>query len=138
MTKSELINAVHAAAAEQKLDITKKATGELIDLVFEQVAGAINGAERFSYPSFGTFSVKHRKAREGRNPRTKEKITIPASNTVSFKPAPDLRDKINVAAAAPAAKPAAKAAAAKPAAKAAAAKPAAAAAPAAKPAAKKK
>lgn len=114
MTKSELINAVHAAATDKKLEITKKATGELIDLVFEQVAGAINGAERFSYPSFGTFSVKHRKEREGRNPRTKEKITIPASNTVSFKPAPDLRDQINAAAAAKAAeaaKPAAKAAA---------------------------
>jgi DNA-binding protein HU-beta len=97
MTKSELINAVHAAATDKKLEITKKATGELIDLVFEQVAGAINGAERFSYPSFGTFSVKHRKEREGRNPRTKEKITIPASNTVSFKPAPDLRDQINAA-----------------------------------------
>lgn len=95
MTKSDLINAVHAAADDQDIEITKKDTGELIDIVFEQVAAAIQAEERFSYPNFGTFSVKHRSAREGRNPRTKEKITIPASNTVNFKPAPTLKDLVN-------------------------------------------
>ncbi len=97
MTKSELINLVHTEATNDKysIDVTKKATGELIDIIFEQVGKAIEGEERFSYPGFGTFSVKHRKEREGRNPRTKEPITIPASNTVNFKPAPSLRDRVN-------------------------------------------
>ncbi len=95
MTKSELISAVHNAATEQDIEITKKATGELIDIVFDQVAEAVKSEKRFSYPGFGTFTVKHRKAREGRNPRTKAPITIPASNTVNFKPSPTLKDRIN-------------------------------------------
>ncbi|MEM1348346.1 MAG: HU family DNA-binding protein [Myxococcota bacterium] len=95
MTKSDLINAVHAAAADADIEMTKKATGELIDIVFDQVASAIDSEKRFAYPNFGTFTVKHRKEREGRNPRTKKPITIPASNTVNFKPAPTLRDSIN-------------------------------------------
>lgn len=95
MTKSDLINAVNAAAAEQDIELTKKATGELIDIVIQQICTAINDEKRFSYPNFGTFTVKHRKAREGRNPRTKEPITIPASNTVNFKPSPSLKDLIN-------------------------------------------
>jgi|TARA_Y100000588_G_C13769594_1_gene717614 DNA-binding protein HU-beta len=95
MTKSELINAVNEAAADAEIELTKKATGELIDILFEKVSAAINEEQRFSYPNFGTFTVKHRKAREGRNPRTKEPITIPASNTVNFKPSPTLKDLIN-------------------------------------------
>lgn len=97
MTKSELINAVHAEATsgDDGIEITKKDTGTIIDIVFGQVAAAIEDEKRFSYPSFGTFTVKHRKEREGRNPRTKEPITIPASNTVNFKPAPALKDRIN-------------------------------------------
>ena len=108
MTKSDLINAVHAAAAEKSIEVTKKATGELIDLVFDEVSKAVVAEERFSYPSFGTFSVKKRKEREGRNPRTKEAITIPASNTISFKPAPALKDSVNPKKAEKAEKPAAK------------------------------
>ena len=95
MTKSDLINAVNDAANTQSIELTKKDTGALIDLIFEHVSKAIEKEQRFSYPNFGTFTVKHRKAREGRNPRTKEAITIPASNTVNFKPAPTLKDQIN-------------------------------------------
>ena len=95
MTKSELINAVHARAADNGIDLTKKATGELLDIVFEVVAASINDEQRFSYPGFGTFTVKHRKAREGRNPRTGKPIKIPASYTVAFKPAPTLKDRVN-------------------------------------------
>jgi DNA-binding protein HU-beta len=95
MTKSELINAVHGRAADNGVELTKKATGELLDIVFDVVADSINDEKRFSYPSFGTFSVKHRKAREGRNPRTGKPIKIPASHTVAFKPAPSLKEKVN-------------------------------------------
>lgn len=95
MTKSELINAVHARATDNGIELTKKATGELLDIVFDVVSGAINHEQRFSYPGFGTFSVKHRKAREGRNPRTGKPIKIPASYTVAFKPAPKLKGDVN-------------------------------------------
>lgn len=92
-TKNDLINKVNEAAAKEGIELTKKSTGELIDIVFDQVAGAVKEG-RFSYPNFGTFTVKDRKAREGRNPRTKEPIQIPASKTVNFKPAPSLKDKL--------------------------------------------
>lgn len=95
MTKSELINAVNAAAAEQDIELTKKDTRVLIDLLFETVAGAIKEDDRFSYPNFGTFSVKSRKARTGRNPQTGEEIQIPASKSVSFRPSPKLREMVN-------------------------------------------
>tara|TARA_B100000686_G_C16417010_1_gene775136 strand:+ start:272 stop:556 length:285 start_codon:yes stop_codon:yes gene_type:complete len=94
MTKNELITKVNDAAAEQGIELTKKSTGELIDIVFEQVGSAVKEGGRFSYPNFGTFTVKERKAREGRNPRTKEPIQIPASKTVNFKPAPTLKDSL--------------------------------------------
>jgi DNA-binding protein HU-beta len=95
MTKAELINAVNAKAADQGIELTKKDTRALIETVFETVAGAIEDEDRFSFPNFGTFNVKHRKAREGRNPQTGEPIQIPASNTVGFKPSPSLKDQIN-------------------------------------------
>lgn len=95
MTKSELINAVNATAAEQNIELTKKDTRALIDILFETVAGAIKEDERFSYPNFGTFTVKSRKARTGRNPRSGEEIQIPASKSIGFKPSPNLREMVN-------------------------------------------
>ncbi len=95
MTKGELIDAVNATAEEEGIDLTKKDTDTLIDIVFQKVSQAIEDEKRFSYPNFGTFKIRHRKEREGRNPRTGEPITIPASNTVNFKPSPTLKDLIN-------------------------------------------
>lgn len=95
MTKSELINNIHARAADEGIELTKKATGELLNITFDVISGSIKDEERFSYPQFGTFTVKHRKAREGRNPRTGEPIQIPSSYTVSFKPSPALKDLVN-------------------------------------------
>lgn len=95
MTKAELIDAVNKRAADAGVELTKKDTRELVDIVFETVATSIEDEQRFSYPNFGTFNVKHRKAREGRNPRTGKPIKIPESNTVGFKPAPALKDQIN-------------------------------------------
>ena len=95
MTKSDLIDAVNAAAADQDIELTKKDTRALIDILFETVSSAIKEDERFSYPNFGTFKVKHRKARTGRNPQTGEEIEIPASYSVGFKPSPHLKDLVN-------------------------------------------
>ena len=93
MTKAELIDKV-AQQISKKEDVTKKATGEIIDLAVAEVAKAIKKEKRFSYPGFGTFNVKSRKARKGRNPQTGEVISIKASKTVSFKPAPELKKKL--------------------------------------------
>ncbi len=72
-------------------DLSKKAAGEIIDSVFELIAKDIKKSKRFSYPDFGTFTVRKRKARTGRNPQTGEKLKIKASKTVGFKPAPTLK-----------------------------------------------
>ena len=98
MTKAELIENVHGRATEGGNSLTKKQTGELVDIVFNVLGEAIRKDDRFTYPGFGTFTVKERKAREGRNPRTGDPIQIPASKTVSFKPAPKFKDSLGPAA----------------------------------------
>ncbi len=92
MTKAEFIEAVQGA--EGVPELTKKETTALVEAVFEQVAGAIADGGRFSFPGFGTFTVRRRAARKGRNPRTGAVITIKASSTVAFKPAPSFKDSL--------------------------------------------
>ncbi len=91
MTKQELIEAVAKKAGE---GMTKRAVTELVDNVFDTVAVAIKKNKRFSYPGFGTFVIRTRKARTGRNPRTGETLKIKASKTVGFKPARSLKDTL--------------------------------------------
>jgi DNA-binding protein HU-beta len=93
MTKSELIAQVVEQIEDDKL--TKKLTEEVIEATFEVVKAALQEDSRFSFPGFGTFTVKERAERKGRNPRTNEEITIPASRTVTFKPAPRLKTSLN-------------------------------------------
>jgi DNA-binding protein HU-beta len=86
MTKGELVDAVADSAK-----ITKLAAGEAVDATFENIAKAIKRSKRFQVPGFGTFTVRSRKARKGRNPQTGAAISIKASRTVGFKPAPILK-----------------------------------------------
>ncbi len=90
MTKAELVDQV--VKASKGTNLSKKAAGEILDVVFDEVGKAIKKDTRFSYPGFGTFSVKKRAARKGRNPRTGAEIRIKASKTVGFKPAPGLKN----------------------------------------------
>jgi DNA-binding protein HU-beta len=89
MTKAELVSQV--VKASKGSNLSKKAASELLDVVFDTVGKAIKKEARFSYPGFGTFTVKKRSARKGRNPRTGAEIRIKASKTVGFKPAPTLK-----------------------------------------------
>jgi DNA-binding protein HU-beta len=86
MTKGDLINVVARAAK-----MSKRGAEGAIDATFAVLARAIKKDKRFQMSAFGTFSVKSRKARMGRNPRTGEVINIKASRTVGFKPAPRLK-----------------------------------------------
>lgn len=86
MTKGELIEAVAKNA-----NINKRAAGEAVDATFESISKAIRKSKRFQVPGFGTFTVRSRKARKGRNPQSGAVINIKASRTVGFKPAPDLK-----------------------------------------------
>ncbi len=91
MTKAELVEKMY-----KKWDgeVTKKMMGEMVDGVFENVALAVKKERRFSYPGFGTFLIRRRKARKGRNPQTGEVIRIKASKTVGFRPAKALKDRL--------------------------------------------
>lgn len=92
MTKAEFIEKVLGMDGVPELS-KKEATG-LVEAVFGAVSKAISDEGRFSYPGFGTFAVKKRAERKGRNPRTGEEITIAESSTVSFKPAPAFKDTL--------------------------------------------
>jgi DNA-binding protein HU-beta len=85
---------VITAIAEQA-GISKKEAASAFDAFVGYVSESCQRGERCSIPGLGSFSVTQRKAREGRNPRTKEKITIPASRSVRFKAGKDLKDTVN-------------------------------------------
>lgn len=91
MTKKELISAIQEGAGK---DLTKKQVSELAEATFEVIAEALKKDARFSYPDFGTLTVRKRAARTGRNPRTNETIEIAESKTVAFKPAPELKKSL--------------------------------------------
>jgi len=86
MTKGDLVDAVAKSAK-----ISKRAAGEAVDATFEGISRGIRKSKRFQVPGFGTFTVRSRKARIGRNPQTGAEISIKASRTVGFKPAPVLK-----------------------------------------------
>ena len=91
MTKADFIDQVVNSAG---VELSKKDAAGILDTVFGVISAAIKDENRFSYPGFGTFTVKERTARKGRNPRTGDAINIQASKTVGFKPAPSLKESL--------------------------------------------
>lgn len=91
MTKAELIEKLQKGAGK---NLSKKAIGELVDEVFVHIAKSVKREKRFAYPGFGTFTLRKRKGREGRNPRTGDAIQIAPSKTVAFKPAPNFKSSL--------------------------------------------
>ena len=87
MTKSDLIETINSNTGG-----TKKDTALGVQAIFDTLTGAIKGGGKFSYPGFGTFTLKNRAARQGRNPQTGETIQISASKNVGFKAAPGLKN----------------------------------------------
>lgn len=90
MNKNDLIDAIAAEA-----DLSKASAGRALDAAISAITDALSKQETVSLVGFGTFAVKHRAAREGRNPRSGETIQIAASNTPSFKPGKALKDAVN-------------------------------------------
>ena len=88
MTKADLIEKLHKGAGK---GLSKRALEELVDELFGHVVKSVKKDKRFSYPGFGTFTLKKRAARVGRNLKTQDLIQIPASKTVSFRPAPNVK-----------------------------------------------
>ena len=90
MNKSELIDAIAAAA-----DLSKADAGRALDATIEAVTGALKKGESVSLVGFGTFQVKERAAREGRNPQTGATIQIAKAQVPSFKAGKALKDAVN-------------------------------------------
>ena len=83
------------ASVAERAEITKKAAEEAIDAIFASVVEALANKDKVQVIGFGTFEVRSRAARKGRNPSTGEEITIPASNTPVFKAGKGLKDSVN-------------------------------------------
>lgn len=94
MNKTELIDALAGAT-----DMTKADAQRTVDALFDSNSGVIVRAlkknAKVQITGFGTFESRRRKARTGRNPRTGEKIRIPASRTVNFRAGKGLKDAVN-------------------------------------------
>ena len=91
MTKADLIAKLYKGREDK---MTKKLVGDLVGELFETMGTVIKKEKRFSYPGFGTWTVRNRKARKGRNPQTGETIKIKASKTVGFRPSMHLKAKL--------------------------------------------
>ncbi len=90
MTKADLVAKIAGDGG-----ISKAQAEKAIDGFVMAVTDALANGEKVTLVGFGTFGVGERSEREGRNPRTGEKITIPASKVVKFKPGKSLSEKVN-------------------------------------------
>lgn len=88
-----------AEEVKEKAKLSTRAQAEaVVDAVLEAISDALIGGHDLIFRGFGSFKIENRAARKGRNPRTNEEITIPASKAVKFTPAKTLKDKINAGA----------------------------------------
>mgnify|MGYP006279890601 CR=1 len=90
MNKNELIDAVAKTSGLSKAD-----TSKAVDAVFDEITKSLKMGDEVRLVGFGTFSVAERAASEGRNPRTGERIQIPASKQPKFKAGKGLKDALN-------------------------------------------
>jgi DNA-binding protein HU-beta len=89
VNKSDLINAVAKEA-----NLTKKAASSAVEATFSVIQQALAKGEKVTLVGFGTFEVRKRKGRQGVNPATKAKITIPAKTVPAFKPGKALKEAV--------------------------------------------
>jgi len=90
MKKPEL-----AAAIAEKAGVTKEKAGEIINAITDEISNAMTKNDPVTLIGFGTFSVRERSARTGKNPQTGASIQIPASKSVGFKAGKSLKDSVN-------------------------------------------
>jgi len=90
MTKAELIDDV-----AMKTQLTKRDVTQVVDMLLECVKVELQKGNKVQLIPFGSFEVRKRQAREGRNPKTGERLTIAARTVPAFHPGKDLRDAVN-------------------------------------------
>jgi len=90
VNKSELIDAL-----SERADLSKASAAKALDAVVQAVTESLSKGDPVALVGFGTFSVKHRPARKGRNPKTGAEIDIAAANVPGFKAGKALKDAVN-------------------------------------------
>jgi DNA-binding protein HU-beta len=89
LTKADLIDAVAGGA-----NLPRRQATEVVDLIFDRITDALRSGERVALTPFGSFVVRSRSAREGRNPKTGDKIEIPARKVPAFVAGKSLKDAV--------------------------------------------
>jgi integration host factor subunit beta len=102
MTKAELVEEVSRVS-----DLTKKHSEVIVDTVFKSIIDALHRGEKIELRGFGSFRLRRREPRKGRNPKTGDKVDVPPKKVPYFKPGKELKELINKAADASPAPPAA-------------------------------
>ena len=90
LTKKEIINSLY-----MQIGFSKKISGDLLEDILGIVVGNLKKFKKIKISNFGTFSLRSKKSRLGRNPKTKEKKVISERNVVLFKPSKDFKNYIN-------------------------------------------
>ncbi|MET0752426.1 MAG: integration host factor subunit beta [Pyrinomonadaceae bacterium] len=90
MTKADLVEKVANEA-----EMTKKDAEQLVEIIFDSIISTLNKGEKIELRGFGSFRVRQRNARQGRNPKTGDSVKIPAKRVAYFKPGKELKEIIN-------------------------------------------
>lgn len=90
MTKADLVERVAKEA-----DMTKKDAEQLVEIVFDTIISTLNKGEKIELRGFGSFRLRERDARKGRNPKTGDPVNIPAKRVAYFKPGKELKELVN-------------------------------------------
>ncbi len=90
MTKADLVEEVAKVT-----ELTRKDSEVIVDTLFESVIKALRTGDKLEVRGFGSFRVRQRNARVGRNPKTGDKVEVPAKRVPYFKPSKELKDLIN-------------------------------------------
>src|SRR6202163_51668 len=90
MTKADLVEEVSRVT-----ELTRKDSEVIVDTLFESVIKALKTGDKLEVRGFGSFRVRQRNARVGRNPKTGEKVEVPAKRVPYFKPSKELKDFVN-------------------------------------------
>ena len=90
MTKADLVDRVTALG-----DLTRRDGEIIVDTLFESVIGALKAGDKIEIRGFGSFRTRQRKPRVGRNPKTGDRVEVPAKKIPFFKPSKELKDLVN-------------------------------------------
>lgn len=92
MTKADLVDEVARA-----VQVTKKQAEGIVNVVFDSIVESLRSGEKIELRGFGSFRLRSRKSRTGRNPKTGEKVDVPSKKIPYFKPGKELKELINEA-----------------------------------------